>query len=88
MDFIWDGLPKTILYLPVAKEGQGVIDLVDSVAAFYLQALQRLLYCEDSLPWQQLANLFLHWVGGLGFDWELFLLDPTLLDWVVLLPFY
>ncbi|XP_059578699.1 transposon TX1 uncharacterized 149 kDa protein isoform X1 [Alligator mississippiensis] len=91
VDFFWDGrhwLPRGVLHLPVAEGGQGLVDLASRVAAFRLQALQRLLYSEEQLPWQQLACRFLQRVGALGFDRELFLLTPTLLNWAVLLAFY
>ncbi|KAJ3590668.1 hypothetical protein NHX12_008617, partial [Muraenolepis orangiensis] len=47
VDFFWSGhhwVPASVLYLPVAEGGQGLVDITARTAAFRLQAAQRLLY--------------------------------------------
>lgn len=78
VDTFWSGqhwLKAAVLYLPLQEGGQGLIDLESRVAAFRLQAVQRLLYHSD-VCWRGPACCLLRYYGGLGLDRQLFLLQP------------
>lgn len=76
----------SVLYLPVAEGGQGLIDIISRTVAFRLQVLQRLLY--GSSLWTATAQLLLMKAGGLGFDRQLFLMRTSECDLSGLTPFY
>ena len=76
--FFWSGqhwLKAGVLYLPLQEGGQGLIDLASRVAAFRLQAAQRLLYHED-VCWREPACSLLRRIGGMGLDRHWFLMEP------------
>ena len=90
VDFFWSGLHwlrSVILYLPVQKGGQGLVDIAARITAFRLQTVQRLLY-RFGLPWMDTACLLLRRAGCLGYDKPLFLLWPQSTDLTGLTPFY
>ncbi len=90
VNFFGDGchwLPPGILYLPVAKGGQGLIHLESKVMAMRLQSLQKLLYSSDPVPWVVFGLYILKNFGGLGLDKQLFLMQKTLVEKVHSLPF-
>ena len=80
VDFFWSGhhwVRASVLYLPVAEGGHGLIDIISRTAAFRLQAAQRLLYGSKRC-WSTVARLLLWRAGGLGYDKQLFLLNSPL----------
>ncbi|KAJ3583936.1 hypothetical protein NHX12_015433 [Muraenolepis orangiensis] len=90
VDFFWSGhhwVPASVLYLPVAEGGQGLVDITARTAAFRLQAAQRLLY-GASPCWLAMARLLLWRAGGFGFDKHLFLLKAPAYEITGLVPFY
>ncbi|KAJ3582744.1 hypothetical protein NHX12_000281 [Muraenolepis orangiensis] len=90
VDFFWSGhhwVPASVLYLPVAEGGQGLVDITARTAAFRLQAAQRLLY-GASPCWLAMARLLLCRAGGFGFDKHLFLLKAPAYEITGLAPFY
>ncbi|KAJ3599285.1 hypothetical protein NHX12_033248 [Muraenolepis orangiensis] len=90
VDFFWSGhhwVPASVLYLPVAEGGQGLVDITARTAAFRLQAAQRLLY-GASPCWLAMARLLLWRAGGFGFDKHLFLLKAPAYEITGLAPFY
>ncbi|KAJ3602351.1 hypothetical protein NHX12_030109 [Muraenolepis orangiensis] len=90
VDFFWSGhhwVPASVLYLPVAEGGQGLVDITARTAAFRLQAAQRLLY-GASPSWLAMARLLLWRAGGFGFDKHLFLLKAPAYEITGLAPFY
>ena len=82
VDFFWSGQHWTrasVLYLPVQEGGQGLVDINSRVTAFRLQTAQRLLY-SLGLPWTDTACLLLRKAGRLGYDKQLFLVQPQSVD--------
>ena len=76
IDSFWSGqhwLRAAVLFLPLQEGGQGRIDLESRVAAFRLQAAQRLLYHQD-VCWREPACSLLRRGGRLGLDRHLFVL--------------
>ncbi|KAK0148421.1 Transposon TX1 uncharacterized protein [Merluccius polli] len=69
----------SVLYLPVQEGGQGLVDINSRVTAFRLQTVQRLLY-SLGLPWTDTACLLLRKAGRLGYDKQLFLVQPLCVD--------
>ncbi len=70
VDFFWTGqhwLRPAVLYLPFNEGGQGLIDIGCRIAAFILQAAQRLLYGKD-VCWAHVACGLLRKGGRLGLD--------------------
>lgn len=77
VQFFWSGhhwLRPAVLYPPCEEGGQGLIDIHSRMAAFRLQAAQRLLYTPQ-LSWRDLAFCLLQKAGRLGFDRHLFLIS-------------
>lgn len=90
VDFFWTGqhwLPAPVLYLPVWEGGQGLVNLTCRLLTLRLQAAQRLLYGEDLL-WTGVALSLLREATPMGYDKQLFLLEPGTLDLNRLTPFY
>ena len=90
VDFFWSGqhwIKAAALYLPVVEGGQGLVDVESRVAAFRLQAAQRLLYVEG-LNWAGAACHILRKAGRLGLDRHLFLMELKGVDLSGLTPFY
>ena len=82
VDFFWSGQHWTqasVLYLPVQEGGQGLVDINSRVTAFRLQTAQRLLY-SLGLPWTDTACLLLRKAGRLGYNKQLFLVQPQSVD--------
>ncbi len=77
VQIFWNGhhwLRPAVLYLPREEGGQGLIDIPSRLAAFRLQAAQRLLYTPQ-LSCRDLAFCLLQKAGILGFDRHLFLIS-------------
>lgn len=78
VDFFWLGhhwLRAAALFLPLHEGGQGLVDLESRVAAFRLQAAQRLLYITE-VCCRGMARALLKMAGRLGLDLQLFLMTP------------
>ncbi|KAF1375259.1 hypothetical protein PFLUV_G00237720 [Perca fluviatilis] len=90
VDFFWSGrhwVRASVLYLPVAEGGQGLVDIQSRIASFRLQTAQKLLYkCGPS--WLDTARLLLRRAGRLGYDKQLFLLRTEDVDLNGLTSFY
>lgn len=90
VDFFWTGqhwLRPAVLYLPLNEGGQGLIDIGCRIAAFRLQAAQRLLYGKD-VSWAHVACGLLRRGGQLGLDRQLFLINLNDTVLVEITPFY
>lgn len=90
VDYFWSGLhwiKAGALYLPTHEGGQGLIDIPTRIEAFWLQAVQRLLY-KSGHSWHNTAGLLLRKVGHLGLDKQLFLLHPHVVELTGLIHFY
>ncbi|KAK5933249.1 hypothetical protein CgunFtcFv8_013744 [Champsocephalus gunnari] len=90
VNFFWSGqhwLKASVLYLPVAEGGQGLIDIQSRTAAFRLQTAQRLLYGSGQ-RWLDPARLLLRKAGRLGMDKHLLLIRTTKADLTGLTSFY
>lgn len=90
VDFFWTGqhwLKPAVLYLPLHEGGQGLIDIGCRIAAFRLQAAQRLLYGDD-VSWADVACGLLRRGGWLGLDRHLFLMNLNDVELIELTPFY
>ncbi len=90
VDFFWSGkrwVQAAVLYLPVAEGGQGLINIQSKIASFRLQTAQRLLYTSGP-GWLDTARLLLRRAGHLGYDKQLFLLQPEDVVLAGLTPFY
>lgn len=90
VNFFWSGqhwLRAAVLYLPVCEGGQGLIDIESRVAAFRLQAAQRLLH-KRHISWTDVACGLLRKGGRMGLDRHLFLMDLDGVDLTGLTPFY
>lgn len=72
--FHW--LPSGILYLPVNKGGQGLIELSAKVRAMRLKSAQRLLFSTDFIPWVSFGLALLRSLCGSELDKQLFLMSP------------
>lgn len=69
LEFFWNrrhSLRPAVLYFPSDEGGQGLVSIASRVAAFRLQAAQRLLYTGEEAHWKRLACFLLNRVGGLG----------------------
>ncbi|MBN3281143.1 YTX2 protein, partial [Polyodon spathula] len=91
LEFFWSGrhsLRPAVLYLPSDEGGQGLVSIASRVAAFRLQAVQRLLYTEEEAHWKRLACFLLNRFGGLGLGKHLFLIENTSFSKAGLPPFY
>lgn len=90
VDFFWSSklwVRAAVLYLPVAEWGQGLINIESKIASFRLRTAQRLLY-NSGLDWLDTARLLLRRAGRLGYDKQLFLLQPEDVILAGLTPFY
>ena len=70
MDFLWSGhhwRRAAVLHQLVHEGGQGLVDLESTVAAFRLQAAQKLLYSAD-ICWGNPAWVLLQRASGTGLD--------------------
>ncbi len=88
--FFWTGqhwLRPAVLYLPLNEGGQGLIDIGCRIAAFRLQAAQRLLYGKD-VCWAHVACGLLRKGGRLGLDRQLFLINLKDVILPEITPFY
>lgn len=63
--------------LPVTEGGQGLIHLESKVLAMRLQTLQKLLYSSDEVPWVVFGRSILKYIGGIGIDKQLFLMQRS-----------
>lgn len=92
----WRPLAAASCPLPADQQGrrvegehdQDLINLSNRGAAFQLQDLQGLLFAGELFPQQCLVFVFLHWMGNINLDQELFPSDPNHFGWDILLPFY
>jgi hypothetical protein len=73
--------------MTVHEGGQGLAEPESRVAAFRLKAVQRLLYHTD-VGWREPACALLRRAGGLGLDWQLFLMRLERLSTAGLSDFY
>uniref|UniRef100_H3CBT1 Reverse transcriptase zinc-binding domain-containing protein n=1 Tax=Tetraodon nigroviridis TaxID=99883 RepID=H3CBT1_TETNG len=84
VDFFWAGkhwVRAAVLYLP------GLINIQARIAASRLQTAQRILYTSGP-GWIETARLLLRRAGRLGYDKQLFLLQPENVCQGGLAPFY
>lgn len=71
----------------MAEGGQGLINIRARIASSRLQTAQRLLYTSGP-GWLDTARLLLRRAGRLGYDKQLFLLQPEDVALAGLTPFY
>uniref|UniRef100_H3BW47 Reverse transcriptase domain-containing protein n=1 Tax=Tetraodon nigroviridis TaxID=99883 RepID=H3BW47_TETNG len=84
VDFFWAGkhwVRAAVLYLP------GLVNIQARIAASRLQTAQRILYTSGP-GWIETARLLLRRAGRLGYDKQLFLLQPENVCQGGLAPFY
>jgi hypothetical protein len=73
--------------MTVHEGGQGLVELESRMAAFRQKAVQRLLYHAD-VGWREPPCVLLRRAGGLGLDWQLFLMRLERLSTAGLSDFY
>nr|P14381.1 RecName: Full=Transposon TX1 uncharacterized 149 kDa protein; AltName: Full=ORF 2 [Xenopus laevis]AAA49976.1 ORF2 [Xenopus laevis] len=79
LDFLWIGkhwVSAGVSSLPLKEGGQGVVCIRSQVHTFRLQQIQRYLYADPSPQWCTLASSFYRQVRNMGYDRQLFIIEP------------